>query len=328
MEISACIIAKNEEKNIARCLDSIKSFVDEIIVVDTGSTDSTIEIAKSFDSKVFNFTWNNDFSAARNYAIDHATKDWILIIDCDEVVCDDSKDLIKDLSDAKGIDGFGVSIINIINGIESYNSGHLRFFKNVPMFRYSGIIHEQIGHMLNENGENPILLKSDIRFFHYGYDTDSDTEKIKIERNLKLLNLVDESKRDGMYYLHLGAEYTRIDDFKKACETYIKGFNISDRTQPFFTQLAQKTVASLCSYKDFEKCVYYCDETLKDFIDFKSIYFVKAASCIELKRYKEALSCLKIFKSIKDTPFKYPILNYESNNDIDGLIKTLESLNL
>ena len=83
-KLSLCMIVKNEEKFLAGCLESVKNIVDEIIIVDTGSTDKTIEIANSYNAKVYHFEWKNDFSLARNESIKHATGDWILILDADE----------------------------------------------------------------------------------------------------------------------------------------------------------------------------------------------------------------------------------------------------
>lgn len=75
---------KNEERYLAQCLSSVKDVIDEIIIVDTGSTDKTLEIAKSFNAKIFNFDWINDFSAARNFALNKCSGDWILYLDADE----------------------------------------------------------------------------------------------------------------------------------------------------------------------------------------------------------------------------------------------------
>ncbi len=82
--LSLCMIVKNEEKHLARCLSSVKDVADEIVIVDTGSTDKTIEIAESFSAKIFHFDWVNDFSAARNFALSKCTGDWILYLDADE----------------------------------------------------------------------------------------------------------------------------------------------------------------------------------------------------------------------------------------------------
>src|SRR3989344_6657474 len=86
MPISLCMITKNEETYLENCLNSVKDIVDEIIIVDTGSTDKTKEIGKEFNAKIFDFKWTDDFCAARIESLKHATKDWILVLDADEVI--------------------------------------------------------------------------------------------------------------------------------------------------------------------------------------------------------------------------------------------------
>ncbi len=95
--ISLCMIVKNEEENIEHCLSSIQGLVDEIIIIDTGSTDGTKEIAKKFGAKVFDFKWNNNFSDARNFSLSKATGDWIFILDADEVISPSDHEKIKNL---------------------------------------------------------------------------------------------------------------------------------------------------------------------------------------------------------------------------------------
>ena len=93
MSISLCMIVINEEKHLETCLNSVKNIVSEIIIVDTGSTDQTKEIANKFKVKVYDFQWNDDFSAARNFCLQKAAKDWILVLDADETIS--NKDLMK-----------------------------------------------------------------------------------------------------------------------------------------------------------------------------------------------------------------------------------------
>ena len=85
-EISLCMIVKDEEDVIARCLDSVKDLVDEIIIVDTGSTDRTKEIVSKYTDKIYDFEWVNDFSKARNFSFSKATKDYILWLDADDII--------------------------------------------------------------------------------------------------------------------------------------------------------------------------------------------------------------------------------------------------
>ena len=91
--ISLCMIVKDEEKFLPTCLESVKGYVDEIIIVDTGSTDRTIEIARRYNAKIYCHAWENSFSKARNYSLKYATGDWILILDADEEI--ERKDAYK-----------------------------------------------------------------------------------------------------------------------------------------------------------------------------------------------------------------------------------------
>ena len=93
--VSLCMIVKDEEKNLETCLHAVKPFTDEIIIVDTGSTDGTIEIAKRNGAKVYNFAWKENFSAARNFAIQQAAGDWILNLDADHLLDCGNKSLLK-----------------------------------------------------------------------------------------------------------------------------------------------------------------------------------------------------------------------------------------
>ena len=88
--ISLCMIVKNEERSLSRTLESVKELVDEIIIVDTGSKDSTIDIAKSFNAEIFHFDWIDDFSAARNESLKYANREWVLILDADEILDEES----------------------------------------------------------------------------------------------------------------------------------------------------------------------------------------------------------------------------------------------
>ncbi len=128
--ISACMIVKNEEKLLPQCLESIKDFVDKIIIVDTGSTDRTIEIAKSYGAKIFHHPWENDFSKHRNQSISYATGDWIFVLDGDEEVIQWDDHLLTILHN-KDIDSVHVKVENIYGkgGGEAWHNS-IRLFSN------------------------------------------------------------------------------------------------------------------------------------------------------------------------------------------------------
>jgi peptidoglycan/xylan/chitin deacetylase (PgdA/CDA1 family) len=133
--LSLCMIVKNEQDCLARCLNSAKNVVDEIIIGDTGSTDTTKEIAMQFTKKVIDVPWQNDFSVARNEVLKHATSDWILILDADEILDTQASDVIEQAVHETQISGFNLLTKNYTNdtALQGYQPGD-------PAKRYTGWI--------------------------------------------------------------------------------------------------------------------------------------------------------------------------------------------
>lgn len=146
--ISLCMIIKDEEAVLARCLDSIQDVVDEIIIVDTGSSDTSIEIAKRYTDKVFSYTWHDDFSAARNYSFSFATKDYCMWIDADDVL--EKKDQ-KELIELKNTLTPSIDVVMLKyhtafdeQGHPTYSYYRERIIKRDALFQWEGVIHEAI----------------------------------------------------------------------------------------------------------------------------------------------------------------------------------------
>lgn len=326
MGISACIIAKNEEKNIERCLKSLINAVEEIIVVDTGSTDNTIELSKIYGAKVFEMEWEDDFSKARNYSLDKANEEWALIIDCDEELTNESIPILKDLSKNQEFDGFGVIVSNVIGGQESYTVQSLRFIRNKDEYRFHSPIHEQIGDVILGYKGQYGVLSSKIKFIHYGYEIDEKMEILKTERNLRILNNVPEEDRDSLYYLHLGNEYVRLEDLNQAKSIYLKSKSLATKDSPHYTQLCHKIIDVFVKKKEFQTGLMYSNLMLKEFPDFKALLFLNAICNIETRNYPMALERLKAYKNAQNSLSKYPNVDYESANDINSLINQLENI--
>ena len=140
--ISLCMIVKNEEKTLATCLDSIHELVDEIIIADTGSTDNTKEIAKKFTSKIYDFTWIEDFSEARNFSFSKASEDYILWLDADDVLLKEDQSKFKRLKDELKNEFDAVSMPYLLSFDENNQVTHSvrrnRLVKRMQSFQMAG----------------------------------------------------------------------------------------------------------------------------------------------------------------------------------------------
>ncbi|GEN53830.1 tetratricopeptide repeat-containing glycosyltransferase family 2 protein [Halobacillus faecis] len=156
--ISLCMIVKNEEEVLANCLRSVQEICDEIIIVDTGSTDKTKEVAKPFTEKILDFEWIDDFSAARNYSFSQATKDFILWLDADDVLLPADQEKFKNLKDTLDDSIDAVSMRYIVSrdeyGNPAFHYRRNRLVKRSNHFKWIGPVHEYLevsGHILNSD---------------------------------------------------------------------------------------------------------------------------------------------------------------------------------
>lgn len=250
VKISLCMIVKDEENQIYDCLLSALNLVQEIIIVDTGSTDNTKEIAKQFTNKVFDYIWCDDFSDARNQSIKHATGEWILYLDADERLSNiNVAKLINYLDnlDPK-IGAVNCLIENVVtksNGTTETQLGYYpRLFRNYgyPIIKFEGLIHEQISNSFKKL--NLDETKSDIIIKHLGYQIEFIESKNKIQRNLDLLNRsLNNDVNDAYLKFHLGQTYIQLNDFEHAKIYFKNALELSELSVPVkcsaLNQLAQ-----------------------------------------------------------------------------------------
>ena len=218
-KITLSMIVKNEEKYLRECLESVRGIVDEIVLVDTGSTDNTINIAKEFHAKVYNYQWANNFSAARNYALNKSTGDWILYLDADERLTGKSANELKDITTKDDLIGFRciVNSIDEVHGKPNFMK-YTRLFHNNPNIRFNGRIHEQIDDSLLENRYK--ICESEVEIIHIGYNVQDGDLKNKAKRNLEILK--DEYRKNKSSYnaYQLANTYTTLDEYDKANKYY------------------------------------------------------------------------------------------------------------
>lgn len=188
IRISQCMIVKNEERNIERALSWGKGVMWEQIVVDTGSTDRTVELAQKAGASVYYYPWTDDFASAKNYAIERAKGDWIAFLDADEYMTPEDAGTMQSILDSfrdRNFDGISTGWQQLDDEGHIFSSGtQIRFFRNDPDIRYRRRIHEQL-----EAADQRALrigdVVNDISIFHTGYQTDS--AKGKSSRNQRLI---------------------------------------------------------------------------------------------------------------------------------------------
>ncbi|MBK7104468.1 MAG: glycosyltransferase [Ignavibacteriae bacterium] len=230
--ISLSMIVKNEEKYLRECLESVKDLVDEIVIVDTGSTDKTLEIAKQFSSKIFHFNWINNFSAARNFALSKSTCDWILYLDADERLSNNSINELKKIISSNENLGVKSSVISLDDqkGI-SQSMKYTRLFRHNKSLKFSGKVHEQIENSLLENGYK--IINSEIKIYHIGYNVSKDKLKIKAKRNLELLLEEFNSNKSSYISYQIANSFLILEDSLNSIKYYKKALEDSKLKNEF-----------------------------------------------------------------------------------------------
>lgn len=221
---SVCIIAKNEESKIKRCLESLLPLQQEIVVVDTGSTDRTKEIAAQYTDRIYDFEWIKDFSAARNFSIQKASHDWILILDCDEYIIEFDIKTISDFMESYP-KSLGLlerrDLLNTENNIQNtYTDSFSRFF-NRKFFHYEGSIHEQVS-PLDKNMKLSFHNTSMVAL-HDGYAGTQEELYSKRMRNITMIRESLEKEPDNTHLMvQLGQTYYSLKDYENALFYYNK----------------------------------------------------------------------------------------------------------
>ena len=218
--LSLCMIVKNEEDCIGRCLASVQGIVDEMIVVDTGSTDGTKEICASYGARVLEFPWNGSFADARNHGLVHASGDWILWLDADEAVDEKDGHRLRNVFKFESNPIVNIRLVNYYSKEADDDKvleiAHPRLLRNHIGLCFVGNIHEALNVQdVHSEAETDAFL--DVKVYHYGYMKDVVARKDKIKRNLDLLmhDLKDGANLNWTHY-HLATEYARLEQFEEA----------------------------------------------------------------------------------------------------------------
>ncbi|KZL93705.1 tetratricopeptide repeat-containing glycosyltransferase family 2 protein [Clostridium magnum] len=296
MTLGLCMIVKNEEENLPRCLESIKDIVDEIIIVDTGSTDSTVKIAESYGAKVFFYEWDNSFANARNFSLEKSSKDWILIMDADDELRREDRDKVIYLVNDKNnnVDiyfGETLSYVGETPGSDIYTNLNVRFIKNGKGIKFKGDIHEQI--VFENKGDNVQLV--DVKFYHYGYLNKTVEVKNKRKRNMEIIQkILKDNPKDSFMLYNMGTEYVAMGNFLEALNCYKKSYeNFNPHLVTFNSKLILKMIYCYEVLGQFKEEIELINEGLKYYPEFTELEFRRAMAFYNRKKYDLAVEALK-----------------------------------
>lgn len=221
LKISACYIVKNEVENLAKSIKSLKTQVNEIVVVDTGSTDNTITVARKLGAKVYSFPWQDDFSQARNFALSKAKGDWLILLDADEYFTAKTAGNIRQvIRQAQQADGLLIQMVNYdVDKAEIQDYFYqLRIVRNQQGLHYEGKIHEELKLSEGKSMKFFRIPPEMLEIYHTGYA--SSVSRQKLERNLKLLQqAVDNGQSEADLARYFCDCYLGLGDMEK-CTYY------------------------------------------------------------------------------------------------------------
>jgi glycosyltransferase involved in cell wall biosynthesis/predicted Zn-dependent protease len=316
MRLSVCLIARNEEKFLGACLASVRGLADEIIVVDTGSTDRTVDIAKEHGARVDHFTWCDDFSAARNAALAHATGDWVLILDADETVPETSHAALRGLIGNPKVMAWRLPIID--HGREEDGCSYVpRLFRNAPALFYVGRVHEQVFSSIEVRRQEWGLDNKigDAVLMHFGYAPEVVKDRKKVERNLQLLEkALEEMPDESNLLMNYGLELSRSGRAVEALEQYrlaVEKMSALPDAQ-LVPETREMLLSQICSQLMSGNLLEELVEVLTSPLARRgglnaSLHFSLGVALLRLKRFVEAEEQLRLCLTGRDKPSLAPV---------------------
>ena len=297
VKISACVIVKDEERNLPQWLACVRSLADELVVVDTGSTDRTVELAQAAGAAVHFFEWRNDFSAAKNFALQKARGSWIVFLDADEYFSEEDipkvRRYVEKFDRERKIAGFFCPLVNIdVDRAGALSDGgvQLRVFRRHPDLKYHGHVHE----MLQARGRGWQMAEvRDVRVWHTGYS--SGLLRAKAERNLAILlaerERRGESPSDAFYLADCCFGLGRYEEAEAwARKAISSGFTLGGREQRPYNVLLNSMLALKRPFAEVRKAARDALTKFPQMTDYKAI---EGISAWQEGNYEEAETALR-----------------------------------
>ncbi len=309
--LSLCMIVKNEELFLADCLASVKELVDEMIIVDTGSSDRTVEIAERFGAKVIPFSWIGDFSAARNLSLDQSTCEWILVLDADERLEPNQGDTIRKLLQDDAVAGYSFLLRHLLGAKEEGKatiSPMFKLFRNHPDIRFEGEVHEQAGLSAERAGHK--LALANVFITHLGYLEEFGRTEDKLRRNLEILeSQLEKEPNNPFTSFNMGECYKflgRLQEAEPYYLTAIKKLSKADLHRPFSANLYYSLGELYYLQREFSKGLQLLDEAIRIYPDYVNLFYTKGLILLENGWLKEAIRSFEQCLALDKVVIPYP----------------------
>lgn len=308
--VSLCMIVKDEENNIRRCLECVSSFVDEIIILDTGSTDQTKSICLEYGAKFIEYDWNNDFAYARNQSIKEASCDWILWLDADEELIIEDYHAFQELLSVNSSSIIALKMHHLLTENpekqkEYYISYHYRLFPNNMGIYFDGTIHEQL---IFDEAITPVLPNTKAHIIHYGYQNNAVSKKRIRNLNL-LLSKKKENPDDPWSDYHIAVELFQMNQLEKA-------FLFVNQSIAVF--LSNGVVPPAIAYKLKYEMLVYSNSTqhavegiqkaIELYPDYVDLHFYKGLLLYMQKKFTDAIAAFQVCVLLGEENINYLIL--------------------
>ncbi|MBX6394742.1 MAG: glycosyltransferase [Alicyclobacillaceae bacterium] len=291
-EISLCMIVRDEEKYLGRCLASAALYVSEIIIVDTGSTDRTRDIAASFGAHILEFPWKGDFSEARNAGLARAGMPWILVLDADEVLDPPDPAYLRKLLADPEADGYFVRIRHRIGDGSSEEwviDSACRLFRNDPGIRFRGMIHEEVASAIRARPGGKVKF-SELLLLHDGYLDAVISEKKKAERNMDILRrALQQNPNDPILLYAWGTEFFQQRAYPQALAAFERALALAPVFSGYTSDLVLKTAYALRETGRREEAVSLLRQAAAFYPDFVDLFELQAVLHLDEDRADLAL---------------------------------------
>ncbi len=267
MKISLCAIVKDEESTLSKCLSSANKFVNEIVILDTGSTDKTVNIAQGYGAKVHHFEWCDDFSAARNEALKYVTGDWILVLDADETL---APEIIPQLREA--IQREEYLLINLvrdeIGAAQSPYSMVSRLFRNHPDIKFSrpyhALVDDSVSEILQKEPHWQIGYIQGIAILHSGYQQSQINRKNKlVKAQAAMEEFLAKNPDDAYVCSKLGALYMDLGKIPQSIQLLSKGVSLSDENYDILHELYYHLGIAYSRLKNYHQAIAHYQAAIK-----------------------------------------------------------------